>query len=68
MRLKLINIPKYPEKRSSFFGRVALFLSQALICKYKIMELGFLMENMSNSYFFSKKETFSIFLPLSETS
>lgn len=38
------------------------------ICKYKIMELGFVMENMSNRIFFSKKDTFSTFLPLSETS
>lgn len=45
-----------------------MFLSEALICKYKIMELGFVIENMSNSYFFAIKKTFSTFLPLSDTS
>lgn len=64
MHLELINIPKYPERRSSFFGRVALFLSQALICKYKIMELGFVMENMSNSdFFFKKGDIFNLSAP-----
>lgn len=43
----------------------ALFLCQALIRKYKIMELGFVMENMSNSFFFffKKRDIFNLFAP-----
>lgn len=62
LHLKLINVPKYTERRSSVFGRVVLFLSGIDMQVQDNVAVS-VMENMSNIYLLQKQEALTMLAP-----